>query len=66
MATNVQSCQHYGFSVEVRNSENNPYFSRFLYRVLKFLDFLWILKFFDFFQCVLPIIGNHPSCGELA
>ncbi len=38
------------FSVEVRNSENDPYFSRFLYEVPKFLDFLRILQFFDFFQ----------------
>ncbi len=38
------------FSVEVRNSENDPYFSRFLYGVLTILDFLPILQFFDFFQ----------------
>ncbi len=38
------------FSVEVRNSENDPYFSRFLYRVLIFSDFLRILQSFDFFQ----------------
>ncbi len=38
------------FSVEVRNSENDPYFSKFLYGVLTFSDFLWILQFFDFFQ----------------
>ncbi len=38
------------FSVEVRNSENDPYFSRFLYRVLTFSDFLRFLQFFDFFQ----------------
>ncbi len=36
------------FSVEVRNSENDPYFSRFLHEVLKFSDFLRILKFFGF------------------
>ncbi len=54
------------FSIEVRNSENDPYFSRFLYGVLKFSDFLRILKFSDFFQHFLPIIGNHPSCGALA
>ncbi len=35
----AQGCQHYGFSVEVWNSENDLYFSRFLYRVLKFSDF---------------------------
>ncbi len=38
------------FSIEVRNSENDAYFSRFLYRVLTFLDSLRILQFFDFFQ----------------
>ncbi len=38
------------FSVEVRNSENDPYFSRFLYGVLTFSDFLRILQFFNFFQ----------------
>ncbi len=38
------------FFVEVRNSENDTYFSRFLYEVLKFPDFLRILQFFDFFQ----------------
>ncbi len=38
------------FSVEIRNSENDPYFSRFLYGVLTFPDFLQILQFFDFFQ----------------
>ncbi len=39
------------FSVQVRNSENDPYFSRFLYKeVLTFSDFLRILQFFDFFQ----------------
>ncbi len=37
------------FSVEVQNLENNPYFSRFLYGVSKFSDFLRILQFFDFF-----------------
>ncbi len=36
------------FSVEVRNSENDPHFSRFLYGVLKFSYFLRILQFFDF------------------
>ncbi len=30
------------FSVEVRNSENDPYSSRFLYGVSKFSDFLRI------------------------
>ncbi len=34
------------FSVEVRNLENDPYFSRFLYGVMKFSDFLQILQFF--------------------
>ncbi len=38
------------FSIEVRNSENDPYFSRFLFGVLKFSDFLRIVQFFDFFQ----------------
>ncbi len=38
------------FSVEVWNSENDPYFSRFLYEVLIFSDFLRILQFFDFLQ----------------
>ncbi len=38
------------FSVEVQNSENDPYFSRFLYGVLTFSDFLRILQFSDFFQ----------------
>ncbi len=38
------------FSVEVRNSENDPYFSRFLYGVLTYSDFLQILQFFDFFR----------------
>ncbi len=36
-------------SVEVWNSENDPYFSRFLHGIFKFLDFLQILQFFDFF-----------------
>ncbi len=47
------------FSVEVRNSENDPYFSRFLYGVSKSSDFLRILKFFDFFQHFL--IGNDHT-----
>ncbi len=47
------------FSVEVRNSENDPYFSRFLYGVSKFSDFLRILQFFDFFSTFFIIIGNH-------
>ncbi len=38
------------FSVEVRNLENDPYFSRFLYGVSKFTDILRILQCFDFFQ----------------
>ncbi len=38
------------FSIEVRNSENDPYFSRFLYGILTFSDFLRILQFVDFFQ----------------
>ncbi len=46
-------------SVEVRNSENDPYFSRFLYTVSKFSDFLRILQFFDLFQHFFIIIGNH-------
>ncbi len=37
------------FSVEVRNSENDPYFSRFLYEVLKFSDFLRLSIFFNIF-----------------
>ncbi len=41
------------FSVEVRNSENDPYFSRILYRVLKFSDFLRILQFLNFFSTFL-------------
>ncbi len=41
------------FSVEVRNSENDPYFSRFLYGVSKFSNFSQILNFFDFFQYFL-------------
>ncbi len=54
------------FSVEVRNSENDPYFSRFLFRVWKFSDFLWILQLFDF----LAIFRNEittiltPSTSE--
>ncbi len=47
------------FSVEVQTSENDPYFSRFLYGVLKFSDFLRILQFFDFFSTFFIIIGNH-------
>ncbi len=54
------------FSVQARNSENDLYFSRFLYGVLKFSDFVRILQFFDFFQHFLPVIGNHHSCGALA
>ncbi len=38
------------FAVEVRNLENYPYFSRFLYGVSKVSDFLGILKVFDIFQ----------------
>ncbi len=38
------------FSVEVQNLKNDPFFFRFLYWVSKFLDFLRILQFFDFFQ----------------
>ncbi len=45
------------FSVEERNSENDPYFSRFLYGVSKFSDFLRILKCFDFFQHFLSQLG---------
>ncbi len=45
-------------SVEVRNSENDPYFSRFLYGDSKFSDFLQILKFFDFFSTFFIVIGN--------
>ncbi len=37
-------------SVEVRNLENDPYISRFLYGVSKFSDFLQILQLFDFFK----------------
>ncbi len=37
------------FSIEIRNSENDPYFSRFLDGVSKFSDFLQILQFFDIF-----------------
>ncbi len=47
------------FSVEVWNLENDPYFSRFLYGVSKFLDFLRILQFLDFFSTFFIIIGNH-------
>ncbi len=47
------------FSVEVQNLENDPYFSRFLYGVSKFSDFLRILQFFDFFKTFFIIIGNH-------
>ncbi len=42
------------FFVEVRNLENDPYFSRFLYEVLKFSDFLRILQFFYFFNIFYP------------
>ncbi len=38
------------FSIEVRNLENDLYFSRFLYKVSKFSNFLRILQFSDFFQ----------------
>ncbi len=38
------------FFIEIQNSENDPYFSRILYGVSKFLDFLRILQFFDIFQ----------------
>ncbi len=38
------------FSLEIRNSKNDPHFSRFLYGVSKFSDFLRILQFFYFFQ----------------
>ncbi len=38
------------FSLEVRNLENDPYFSRFLYGVSKFSDILRILQFFYFFN----------------
>ncbi len=51
------------FSVEVRNSENDPRFYRYLYGVLKFPNFLRNLQFFDHF---LTVIGNHHSCGALA
>ncbi len=47
------------FSIEVQNSENDPYFSRFLYGVSKFSDFLRISQFFDFFLTFFIIIGNH-------
>ncbi len=47
------------FSVEVRNLENDPYFSRFLYGVWKFTDFLRIWQFFDFFSTFFIVIGNH-------
>ncbi len=46
------------FSVEVRNSENDLYFSRFLYTISKFSDILRILKFFDFFLTIFIVIGN--------
>ncbi len=46
------------FSVEVRNLENDPYFSRLLYKVLKFSDFLWILQFFMYFSTFFIVIGN--------
>ncbi len=45
------------YSVEVRNSENDSYFSRFLYRLSKFSDFLRILQFFDFLQHFLSSLG---------
>ncbi len=45
------------FSVEVRNSENDPYFSRFLYKVLNFSEFLQILQFFDIFTIFYPQLG---------
>ncbi len=41
------------FSVEVQNLKNDPCFSRFLYGVSKFSDFLRILQFFYFFQLFL-------------
>ncbi len=49
------------FSVEVRNSENDPYFSRFLYGVSKFLDFFRILQFFDFFTKFFNFRGSENS-----
>ncbi len=49
------------FSVEVRNLENDSYFSRFLYRIPKFLEFLRILQFFDFFSTFFIVIRNHLS-----
>ncbi len=45
-----QGCQHYEFFRRSTEFRNDPYFSRCLYRVLTFSEFLRILQFFDFFQ----------------
>ncbi len=48
------------FSVEVRNLENNPYFSGFLYGVSKFSDFFYRFCNFLIFLAFFIVIGNHP------
>ncbi len=61
----LQGCQNYSFFVEVRNSENDPYFSRFLRRVLTFSDFLRILQFFDFFPTFFLLSINTYGGTEI-